>query len=138
MVLQTASFSVDITPMENDPNLGGCTINIETSLPKTISYYVGSKLISACSITDISFEVSGDDLYIYFTGKKTYDSRGSSQSDACRIGWKLYDEDNNVIESGVLYTAALAQEEGFVNEKAYVWDCMTAGKTYKLVLVNVN
>ena len=99
--------------------------------------YSGTKQ-SSCSLTEVSFEVSGDDLYIYFTGRKTYDSRGSGQSDSCKIGWKLYDNNNNVIASGTAYTLSIATGEGFVKTKGTAYNCITAGGTYKLVLLNVN
>lgn len=137
-----AQFIVNVTPVEEEPEedkLNGCTINLGTSLPQTISYYTysGSKQ-SSCSVTEVSFEVSGDDLYIYFTGRKTYDSRGSGQSDSCKIGWKLYDNNNNVIDSGTAYTLSIATGEGFVKTKDTAYNCITAGGTYKLVLLNVN
>ena len=137
-----AQFVVNVTPVEDEPEedkLNGCTINLGTSLPQTISYYTysGSRQ-SSCSVTEVSFEVSGDDLYIYFTGRKTYDSRGSGQSDSCKIGWKLYDSNNNVIDSGTAYTLSIATGEGFVKTKDTAYNCITAGGTYKLVLLSVN
>lgn len=140
---KSATFTVNVTdaPAEEpeEDKLNGCTINLGTSLPQTISYYTysGSKQ-SSCSVTEVSFEVSGDDLYIYFTGRKTYDSRGSGQSDSCKIGWKLYDNNNNVIASGTAYTLSIATGEGFVKTKDTAYNCITAGGTYKLVLLNVN
>ncbi|MBE6602486.1 MAG: hypothetical protein E7637_08320 [Ruminococcaceae bacterium] len=138
-VLQKAWFELPVTPMPESDKLNGCTVTVDSDLPKKIDYktYSGSTQ-SSCLITEISFEVSGDDLYIYFTGKKTYDSRGSGQSDSCKIGWKLYDSSNNVIESGTTYTTSVATGEGFVNVKDYAWDCIVAGESYRLVLLNVN
>lgn len=137
-----AQFNVNVTPEEEAPEedkLDGCKITCNTSLPKTISYYTysGTKQ-SSCSVTEVSFEVSGDDLYIYFTGRKTYDSRGSGQSDSCKIGWKLYDNKNNVIASGTAYTVSLATGEGFVKTLDTAFNCITAGGTYYLVLLNTN
>ena len=141
-ITHKAQFTTTITPKAEDPEedkLNGCTINLGTSLPQTISYYTysGSRQ-SSCSVTEVSFEVSGDDLYIYFTGRKTYDSRGSGQSDSCKIGWKLYDSNNNVIDSGTAYTLSIATGEGFVKTKDTAYNCITAGGTYKLVLLSVN
>lgn len=140
--LREAKFTTAITPKPEEPEedkLNGCTIKVGTSLPKTISYYTYSGTIqSSCSVTGISFEVSGDDLYIYFTGRKTYDSRGSGQSDSCKIGWKLYDDNNNVIASGTAYTLSLATGEGFVDCKDTAYNCIKPGGTYRLVILNVN
>lgn len=139
-VTEKAWFVLDIVEeQEEEDKLEGCTITVKTSLPQTISYYTSSGTKqSSCSVTDISFEVSGDDLYIYFTGTKTYDSRGSGQSDNCRIGWKLYDSNNNVIASGTAYTLSLATGEGFLKTKDTAYNCITAGETYYLVIMNVN
>ena len=138
----SAWFELDVTLPKEEPEkdkLDGCKITLGTSLPETISYYTysGTKQ-SSCSVTEVSFEVSGNDLYIYFTGRKTYDSRGSGQSDSCKIGWKLYDDKNNVIASGTAYTLSIATGEGFIKAKSTAYDCITAGGTYKLVLLNVN
>lgn len=135
-------FTINVAdaPAEEEPNnLNGCTITLGTSLPQTIRYYTyNGSLESSCSVTEVLFEVSGDDLYIYFTGRKTYDSRGSGQSDSCKIGWKLYDNNNNVIADGTAYTLSLATGEGFVKTKDTAYNCISAGGTYKLVLLNVN
>ena len=140
-VTRKAQFTTTIIPKADDTEekLEGCTFNLDFSLPKTISYYTYTGSIqSSCSVTGVEFEVSGDDLYIYFTGRKTYDSRGSGQSDSCKIGWKLYDSNNNVIADGTAYTLSLAMGEGFVKTKTTAYNCITPGETYKLVILNVN
>lgn len=140
-VERTAKFTSAIMPKPAEPEedeLNGCTVTVDASLPTTINYYSSNRLQSSCSVTEVSFKVSGDDLYIYFTGKKTYDSRGSGQSDSCKIGWKLYDDKNNVIANGVEYTLGIAVGEGFVKSAATAYNCITSGGTYKLVLLNVN
>lgn len=119
--------------------LEGCKINLETSLPQTISDYTyNGSIQSSCLITEVTFEVSGDDLYIYFTGRKTYDSRGFEENDSCKIGWKLYDSNNNVIASGTTYTTSVATEEGFVENKDTAYNCISTGETYKLKLLDVD
>ncbi|MED9996324.1 MAG: hypothetical protein UFP03_05970 [Paludibacteraceae bacterium] len=141
-VTHTATFKVSITPLPNEPEedkLDGYKITCDTSLPKTINYYNYSNSInSSCQVTAVSFEVSGDDLYIYMTGKKTYDSKGSGQSSACKIGWKLYNSQNYVVDDGTLYTNSLAVGEGFLNAKDSAYDVLVPGETYRLVIMNVN
>lgn len=88
-------------------------------------------------ITNITYEVSGDDLYIYFAGEKVYDSDGNNYSRSCTIGWKLYDSEGYVVASGTCYTEALSVGEKFRNEKAYAWDCIVPGENYKLVILDV-
>ena len=89
-------------------------------------------------ITNVTYEVSGDDLYIYFTGEKTYDSKGSSYSRSCKIGWKLYDSEGYLVDSGIAYTDALKVGEKFKNKKEYCWDVIEPGMTYRLELVSVD
>ncbi len=139
---QKAKFSTSITPLpeeEEEDKLNGCTITIDTSLPKTISYYnYNGTISSSCQVTEITFEVSGDDLYIYMTGRKTYDSNGSGQSSACMIGWKLYDANNYVVDDGTLYTNSLAIGEGFLKAKDTAYNVIVPGESYRLVILNVN
>ena len=138
----TGRFEVPITAKPAEPEedkLNGCKVTVDTALPKTINYYKSNDSIdSSCVVNEISFEVSGDDLYIYFTGKKTYDSRGARQSSVCRIGWKLYDSNNNVVADGTARTLSLAEGEGFVKTKDRAYDCITPGGSYHLVIMNVN
>lgn len=140
---EKATFVIPISdaPQETEEpedKLEGCTVNLDASLPATYSYYSGTKLQSSCSVTNVSFEVSGDDLEIYFTGRKTYDSRGSGQSDSCKISWKLYDDTNTVIASGTAYTLSVAVGEGFNNASSAAYNCIKPGGTYTLKLLNTN
>lgn len=143
----TATFVVPVSPAppedtEEEDKLDGCTITVENSLPETFSHYYDSydgKHTCSCSVTEVTFEVSGDDLYIYFSGRKTYDSRGDGQSDSCKISWKLYDADTNtVLANGTASTLGLANGEGFSKAKDTAYDCITPGGNYKLVLLNTN
>ena len=64
---------------EKEDKLNGCTIDLPT-VPQTISVYdYRDNITSSCKVTAISCEVDGDDLIIYFSGKKTYDSKGSER-----------------------------------------------------------
>ena len=108
------------------------------TLPKTINYsYTSGTLVSTCKVTSITYEVSGDDLYIYFAGEKTYDKEGSKYSSSCKVGWKLYDSEGYVVASGTLYTQNICVGEKFRNEKEYAWDCITPGETYRLEIMNI-
>ena len=102
-------------------------------LPDTIS-----SSTTSVKITNITYEVSSDNLYIYFTGEKTYDTKGSSYSRACKVGWKLYDSEGFLVDSGVFYTDALKVGEKFKNAKEYCWDVVEPSMTYRLELLNVN
>ena len=122
-----------------------CSLELPT-LPKTIhEYSYSGKLESSVSVTGITpkFEYYGDGkviLTVKFSGKKTYDYRGSGQSDRCSIGWKLYDPQGNVFRAGTFDSPSIAMGETFANQEEdliYNFEASAPGK-YKLVLVNVN
>jgi len=137
-----AKFEIGVIEPAEEPEedkMQGCTVTCKTALPKTIHYYsYDDSIISSCIVNSISFEVSGNDLYIYFTGRKTYDKNGAGQSASCKVGWKLYDSNNNVVESGTMYTLSLANGEGFIDQKDTAYDCIKPGGTYYLTIMNVN
>ena len=75
-------------------------------------------------------------MKIYFTGKKTYDSDGKSNSDSCWIGWKLYDEEGYVVKSGTAFTQDVCEGEGFKRYEETIWSLEKG--TYRLELTSVN
>lgn len=114
------------------------TVDVELpDLPETITYS-GYSNSSICKVIQITYKVSGDDITFYFEGEKIYDSNGDNYSSSCKIGWKLYDEDNYVIKDGTLYTNSLATGEKFKNESVNIYNCMEPGKSYRLVIMNVS
>ena len=112
------------------------TLNIPT-LPKTIynKSYSGTTN-QMLKVTDITYEVSGTTMYIYFSGEKTFDSEGNNYSRISEIGFKLYDSNGNVIDSGTVYVTALAVGDKFANAKEYVYG-ITLGENYTLELIDV-
>ena len=131
------SFDESRLSIEDLPEKG-TTILLPT-LPTVIHDYNYDKSIdSSVKVTNITYEVSGDDLYIYFTGEKTYDERGNSYSQSCKIGWKLYDSEGYVVASGTCYSDAIAVGEKFRNQKEYAWDCITTGETYTLEIIHTS
>ena len=115
------------------------TTIILPTLPDTIHRYNwDDRIDSSCKITNITYEISGDDLYLYFTGEKTYDAEGNKYSQSCVVGWKLYDADGYVVDSGTFYSPNMAVGEKFKNEKEYAWDVIIPGETYILKISNVD
>ena len=113
----------------------GDTIELP-DVPQTISdtgYYA-----SSCKVTGITYKVSGDDVTFYFTGEKTYDKNGNGYSQSCKIGWKLYDEDGYVVDSGTCYTTSIKVGEKFKDAKCNANNVIEQGKTYRLVIMNVS
>lgn len=125
--------------------LAKCSLQLPT-LPKSVSYYgYSNKLYSTVNVTGITYKFECDndgriELEIYFSGEKTYDYRGTGQSDSCKIGWKLYGPDNSVIRSDTFYSPSIKMGETFSNKSEdalYSWDNASAGK-FRLEIVNVN
>ena len=128
---------------------GTCTVCgtgtkfILPSTPTTISD--GS--YSRCTVEKIT--LSRETGYGYVTYKltfllkSTYHKNGSSYSDSARFGWKLYDEDGLVVDSGTGYSDAQIK----VGEKSKTTITFTIGgsfsysldpdKTYTLVLLDI-
>ena len=79
------------------------TINFSQTLPITISEDNTSKVV----ITNIevnSYPSVSRDTFITFSIKKTYDLRGNSYSAYGKIGWKLFDSNGKVLDSGTGYS----------------------------------
>ena len=107
------------------------------SLPKTIynKSYSGSTN-QMLKVTNITYEVSGTTMYIYFSGEKIFDSEGDNYSRIFKIGFKLYDSNGNVVDSGTIYVTALAVGDKFANTKESVYG-ITLGENYTLELIDV-
>ena len=112
------------------------TLNIPT-LPKTIynKSYSGTTN-QMLKVTDITYEVSGTTMYIYFSGEKTFDIEGDNYSRIFKIGFKLYDSNGNVVDSGTIYVTALSVGDKFANTKEIVYG-ITLGENYTLELIDV-
>lgn len=73
---------------------------------------------------------------IYFNGTKTWDSKGSKYSRAVHIGWKLYDSNNAVVDSGTAYTSAVTTNENFANVSDLIFDLPDGN--YRLEILNTD
>lgn len=131
-------------PLVNE-TLSKCTLTLP-SFPKIISYKSSSgKFYSQVSVTAITykFEYEGDgtvSLIAKFFGQKLYDYRGSNQSDDCKIGWKLYDANNNVVRAGTFSSPNIAVGETFADKEEdliYNFDKGAPG-AYRLEILDVN
>lgn len=118
-------------------------INVEMpKLPMEVSAAYGDRApYVKCIVEQIEFEENywneGKATGILkFSGKKTYDEDGDSYSRDCRIGWKLYDSDDNVIASGTCSTSNVETDESFKLDKSYINAEMAPGN-YRLEILNV-
>ena len=115
-------------------------IIIMPNLPYTIyEYDSNDRLLTGVKITDISYTVNtGSYSYLYFTGEKTYDKEGDLYSRGCSIGYKLYDGEDYLIDSGLYTTNALKVGEKFKNGREYAfYQLLEAGRIYRLEILNV-
>lgn len=106
----------------------------------TVTKYSSSysnKTYSKCMVTDISYTMNGDNLYIYFTGEKVYDINGDDGDWNCAFDWKLYDSEGYVFDSGTVLVRNLLVGEKFKDEKETVFD-LTIGETYLLEITDKN
>ena len=113
---------------------------VDVTLP-VLCVYIGDynyrgDLLSEIEIDRITYKVSGDDIYFYLTGAKLYDLRGNNYSSYFKVGWKLYDENGYVVDSGTLYTDSLKAGDKF-KEEIVAYNCIEQGKKYSLVLLDV-
>lgn len=126
-------FKFDETSLSIYDELPVNPVTVELpALPLSVSKksYNGS-IRSTCTINNITYEVDGSCMTIYFEGVKTADVNGNNNSDSCIFGWKLYDSDNYVIDSGNVFTSDLVVGEKFKDEKAYIFNIKAGGK-YRL------
>lgn len=109
------------------------------SLPATIhDYGIWDDIDTTVIITNITYEIDEDDLVLYFTGEKTYDSKGNSYSRSCQVGWKLYDSENYIVDSGTFFSPQIAVGEKFRDETENAYGVIKPGMTYTLKITNVD
>lgn len=101
-------------------------------------YSYDQSILTSYKITDMWYETSGTDLIIHYSGEKTYDSKGDKYSRSCKIGWKLYDSEGYVIDSGTFYTPNIAVGEKFRDETTKIYNCIKPGEFYVLKISSVD
>lgn len=139
LVVYYNSQRYTFTPVEIDV-CDNLVINISVpSTPISVSYSVGNTVIG-CQISDITYEVKDwydgkASLYIYLSGEKIFDGYDDSYSRSCKIGWKLYDESDAVVDSGNCYSSDCRVGEQFKNAEIYLYNLIPGN--YRLEILNV-
>jgi len=115
-------------------------IKMKSSLPVEISYTSYKTITTKCKVTSFDYEVgywsNGQaSVTLKVSGKKTYDEKGDSYSRAVRIGWKLYDEKRNVVDSGTFYSSDVKVGETFTDTTSSAYHL--APGSYTLEILNV-
>ncbi len=123
---------------------------ILSQTPTIISEYNSKgSLTQACKIESIKIERIQKYSYstpyyeLAFTVQRTYHKEGNNYSASAMFGWKLYDEDGVVFESGTGYTAGQIKtgEKSKETIRFYIGDDsdeLQEGKTYKLELIDIS
>lgn len=116
-------------------------VKVKSQLPAEFVYMNASGYpYAACIVDDFSFEVkywSGEKatIGIFLSGRKTADAKGQGFSRGCVIGWKLYNSDEAIVDSGSIRTSNLRVDEKFSNASDMVYGL--APGNYTLELLNV-
>lgn len=116
-------------------------ISLATQLPCSVDYSSYSKLVTTCSVTSFDYEVGywtngKASVKLLLAGTKVFDDRGDSYSRGAKVGWKLYDEDGVVIDSGTITSSNIQVGESFVDALSYANN--VAPGNYTLELLNVS
>lgn len=111
-------------------------ISIE-ELPITAhTYNYDNTIEKTCVITNISCGSYFNNLAIHFTVKSTYHEKGNNYSDQAKFGWKLYDSENTVVDSGTARSDGTIkvgeQSKGSFN----IYD-LSPNEEYRLEILNV-
>ena len=128
-----------------------CVVTVKSGLNITLpdtplsrsSYRSNGDIEQTYTLTNIRIETkyysysSGYKVTLYCSGTKDYDYRGSKQSAALKIGWKLYNSSGAVVESGTMYTSQLAEGETFADSSDYISYGLSKGD-YRIEILNVN
>ena len=107
------------------------------------TYYNGAleetvKILSMKLINATYHSPESSYLEISWSGEKTYDIQGNSHSSKCRIGWKLYDSEGFVLDSGTSYSSgAVEVGEKFKDSIFNMLLSLDPNETYTLVILNV-
>ncbi len=103
------------------------------ALPQTLNAYTyNNKLETSVSVTEVKY-MDGD---LYWTGEKLYDMEGNGFSRACEIGWKLYDANGYIVDSGIDTSTAVKVGEKFKDCQIYCWYDFEPGGVYTLEILD--
>ena len=95
-----------------------------------VSYKILGIPQSTVLITNLTFDVSGSDIYVYLTIKKTFDILGKNNHDKCYFCWTLYTDTGSVVKSGQCQTIEL--RKGDITEGSLKIQNVNMGGNYKL------
>lgn len=130
-------INVTVQKLEED-----IKISLSSKTGRYNNYFYSGTLEQTYELTGFHYDVkyykydSSYTVHLYFDGKKLYDYRGSGQSAAVKVGWKLYKDGSLVVASGTAYSTAIAEGESFVNASGTVLNLKKGN--YELKVMDVN
>ncbi len=114
------------------------TIEIPT-LPITLHEYdYNDNLERTVVVTDMRYEIdSYNNLYVYFSGEKTFDEEGDNHGHTAYVSYTLYDSEGYVVTSGTFSSPNLRVGQKFRDEKEQIYGVdIVPGETYTLEIVS--
>ena len=140
-VYNTGYFSYDPVSVRiyGDLPLAPITVHLPT-LPMTIhDYDYRGNIDSSVKISEITYELHYDDSVVFYVdGEKLYDAEGRGYSQSTKVGWKLYDMEGYIIDSGTFYSPGIKVGEKYRDEDFYSFDSVKPGGTYRLEILSVD
>lgn len=113
------------------------TYIILPSLPTTINKLSYKNIPSTTvKITAITYEIFSNKIILYFTGTKTYDKSGNDYSRICAVGYKIYDSEGYVVETGTYYTDQIKVGDEFRDDAEPIFFDVLPGETYTIELID--
>lgn len=127
---------------------GVCSVcydcNIVVKLPKTpvTLFYDGWGHTVTYKVTEIRYEMysvgsEGVSIRIYWSGQKTNDTDGKNYSSSCCLGYKVYDSEGYIIESGTDYSVDVKVGEKFRDAYFSIYNLDPNG-TYTIEILSVD
>ena len=139
-VTSNGTIVTDFVPIKYEDNMV-IDIVLKNSLPSEYTYYSYSGTpYTTCVVDDFTYDIGywnngKATVNLKISGMKTYDAEGDNYSRSCNIGWKLYDQSNNVVDSGTFYSSKISVGEVFRESASYA-NQLNVG-TYTLELLDV-
>lgn len=128
-------------------NCGDYKLNINIKLPQTPvtihDYRYDDSIKTSCKITSVRWEIgyyseSSRDvwIYLYWSGEQTYNYEGNNISSSCGIGYKLYDSEGYVVDSGTSSSTPVQKGEKFKDALITIPD-LDPNESYTLEFLDV-
>ena len=103
-------------------------------VPQTVNFYdYNGNIEETVEITKI--ETSGE--YVHFTVKRTYHEDGTNYSAMGKFGWKVYDSDGVVVDSGTAYTDGTIKV-GEASKGSFSIDELGRWRSYRLEILHLS